>query len=199
LNEIEAELAKAQTLMRELATQRFSRGAQEKVGAELRRQREKLAGLKLRQQATRRKLALLKQLAGCLDAAGLDEEIDQILSHHGKLKTDWGRRHHLLSLGASLFGANDATPEHLRQVVRAEVRSLERGDELGDALQAVSPRRALAELVARTLDGTQRSADDTHTAALRGEFGEAARAYALLVELIERSLAHEPFTKGPPR
>jgi hypothetical protein len=98
-----------------------------------------------------------------------------------------------LSVGGSLFGDGPETPEHLRQVVKAEVHAGLRSEEVGCALDEISPRAVIAELIARTLDGTTREADGGNDTAARGELGRTPQSSALLYDLIESSLGDDPF------
>lgn len=195
LNEVEREIAAARQLVSKLAAEQFTKKAQDKLGAELKRQREKLAGLKLRQQVMSRRMALLQQIAGKLGDPKLDAEIDRILYRHAKLRTDWGKRHDLLSLGDNFFSATDDAPEHLREVVKTEVRGAGQGAELGDTLHELSPQRVIAELIARTIDGSTRAEVLSSEQARRGEFGRSIQNYAFLSELIEGSLARDPLAR----
>jgi len=196
LSEIEKELVAARAVLDKLAAEKFTKSAREKLGKEIRKQRDKLAALKLRFTMSTRKSALLQQVAGKLGDPRLDEEIDRLLAHHHKLKTDWGKRHHLLSVGGELYGDDAVTPEHLKQVVQAEVRGGIRGEEVGNTLSQISPQAVIAELIARTIDGTTREASgDKPAAALRGELGRPMQSYAMLTDLLDQSLSHDPFEK----
>lgn len=192
LSEIEREMMGARLMLEKLAKERFSKEARRAKGKELKAHRDKLAALKLRLAMGARKMALLQQVAGKLGDPRLDEEIDRLLSDHSKLKTDWGRRHHLLSVGSSLYGDDGETPEHLRQVVQAEVHSGNRGSEVGDTMRAISPRRVIAELIARTIDGSVRESDAVDTSATRGEYGRSAQSFGMLTEILETALARDP-------
>ena len=192
LSEIEQALALVRQMIEKLAKERFAKEARRQMAGELRREREKIAGLKRRLQMGLRKMALLQQIAGKLGDPRLDEELDRILNHHRKLKSGWGRRHHLLSIGSSIFGDDDETPEHLRQVVKTEVRG-SHADELGETLVQVSPRAVIAELIARTIDGSTRDAEEELTAARRGELGRPVQSYALLSGLFDANLESDPW------
>ncbi len=196
LSEIESEMAAAKNLLQSLAAERFSKSARDKMAEELKRKRDKLAGLKLRYHTGMRKMALLQQIAGRLGKPDIEQELDRVLSRHAKLKTDWGRRYHLLSLGELLFGADADTPEHLQEVIRADVRAGGRGEEVGDALHEISPRRIIGELIARTLDGSSPGEPSHHGVALRGELGRSLQGYAMLSELFEKSFGSDPLDKG---
>jgi hypothetical protein len=196
LSEIERELVAARAVLDKLAAEKFSKNAREKMGKEIRKQREKLSALKLRFAMGTRKAALLQQVAGKLGDPRLDQEIDRLLAHHHKLKTDWGRRHHLLSVGGELYGDDGDTPEHLRQVVKAEIRSGIHGEEVGNTLSQISPQAVIAELIARTIDGTTRaSAVEKASGAMRGELGRPLQSYAMLTDLLDQSLEDDPFGK----
>ncbi len=197
LGEIEREMVAARNVLQSLANEKFTKAARDKVAQQLKKHREKLQGLKGRYHTSLRKMGMLQQVAGRLRDSELEEEIDKLLSRHGKLQTDWGRRHHLLSLGELLFGDEADTPEHLREVVRADVRGSPRNDAMGDAIAAISPRRIIAELVARTLDGTTRPEGDLDKRdALRGELGRSLQSYAMLGEALEESLGADPLARG---
>jgi hypothetical protein len=191
--EVERELAGARQMLAQLGAERFTKEAREKVAADLRRQREKIAQLKLRAQLTARKMALLQQIAGKLGDPRLDDEIDRILQQHKKLKTDWGRRYHLLTAGGAVFGADDETPEHLRNVVSTEVRAAGRSRELGEVMTELSPRRALSDMMARTIDGSVKPPTQVSAAAKRGELGKSMQNYTFVTELIDGSLKNDPF------
>ena len=194
LSEIERELVGARALLDKLAAEKFTKAAREKLGKEIRKQRDKIAALKLRMAMSARKSALLQQVAGKLGDPRLDEEIDRLLARHHKLKTDWGKRHHLLSVGGEIYGDDAETPEHLKQVVKAEVRGGVRGEEVGNTLNQISPQAVIAELIARTIDGTKRTTTaEKSSAALRGEFGRPMQSYAMLTDLLDQSLTTDPF------
>lgn len=193
LAEIEAELAAARSLLGQLAAESFTKAAQAKVSDELRKRRERIAGLKLRQQLASRKMALLQQIAGKLGDPRLDDEIDKILQQHRRLKSDWGKRHHLLTLGSNMYSADDDTPEHLRYVVQTEVRSSARSDEVGEAMAELSPRRVLSDMIARTIDGTPAPPPEKHAAARRGELGKSIQNYTFVSDLVDASLKSDPF------
>jgi hypothetical protein len=192
LSEIEKALAVVRQMMEKLAKERFSKEARKKMAEQLKKEREKIAGLKRRLQMGLRKMALLQQIAGKLGDPRLEVELDRILNNHKKLKSGWGKRHHLLSIGSSLFGDTEETPEHLRQVLKTEARG-SNADELGETLTQLSPRAVIAELIARTIDGSTREESEDATAALRGEFGRPAQSYALLSGLFDDSLGSDPF------
>jgi hypothetical protein len=194
LSEIERELVAARAVLDKLAAEKFTKSAREKMGKEVRKQRDKLAALKLRFTMSTRKAALLQQVAGTLGDPRLDQEIDRLLAHHHKLKSDWGRRHHLLSVGGELYGDDVETPEYLKQVVKAEVKGGSHGEEVGNTLNQISPQAVIAELIARTIDGTTRTATgEKPAAALRGELGRPMQSYAMLTDLLDQSLADDPF------
>ncbi len=196
LAEIEAELVAARNVLSQLAAEGFTKAAQAKVSDELRKRRERIAGLKLRQQLASRKMALLQQIAGKLGDPRLDDEIDKILQQHRRLKTDWGKRHHLLTLGSTMYSAEDDTPEHLRYVVQTDVRSTSRSEEVGAAISELSPRRVLSDMIARTIDGTPAPGKtDKHAAARRGELGKSIQNYTFVSDLVDASLNDDPF--GP--
>ncbi|MBI5507926.1 MAG: hypothetical protein HY903_04125 [Deltaproteobacteria bacterium] len=197
LSEIEREMAAARALLEKLANERFSKSARDKIGAEIRRQREKIAAAKLRFAMSSRKAALLQQVAGKLGDPRLDEEIDRMLAHHQKLKTDWGKRHHLLSVGAEIYCDDADTPEHLRQVIAAGVRAGNQGEAVSNTLQEISPHAVIAELIARTIDGTTRdTVPETQAPALRGEYGRPLQTYAMLTDALQQSLTTDPLKKG---
>ncbi len=194
LAEIESELAGARNVLSQLAAERFTKSAQAKVSDELRKRRERIAGLKLRQQLASRKMALLQQIAGKLGDPRLDDEIDKILQQHRRLKTDWGKRHHLLTLGSTMYSAEDDTPEHLRYVVQTDVRVSSRSEEVGAAISELSPRRVLSDMIARTIDGTPAPGKtDKHAAARRGELGKSIQNYTFVSDMVDASLNGDPF------
>jgi hypothetical protein len=196
LSEIEKELVAARAVLDKLAAEKFTKNAREKLGKEVRKQRDKLAALKLRFTMSTRKSALLQQVAGKLGDPRLDQEIDRLLAHHHKLKTDWGRRHHLLSVGGEIYGDDVETPEHLKQVVKAEVRGGIHGEEVGNTLSQISPQAVIAELIARTIDGTTRQTTaEKPAAAMRGELGRPMQSYSMLTDLLDQSLTRDPFGK----
>lgn len=192
LSEIEKALAVVRQMMEKLAKERFAKEARKNVAKELKKEREKIAGLKRRMQMGLRKMALLQQIAGKLGDPRLDEELDRILNNHKKLKSAWGKRHHLLSIGSSLFGDDPDTPDHLRQVVKAEVRG-SHAEEVGDTLTQLSPRAVIAELIARTIDGSTREQAEDRSAARRGELGRPVQSYALLSDLFDETLGSDPW------
>jgi hypothetical protein len=175
LTDIERELAAARLVLDRLAKERFSRKAIDASRRELRKQREHLAALKLRHQLAARKMALLEQIAGKLGDSRLDNEIDRILNRHKRLKTTWGRRYHLLSSGTSLYGDIAETPAHLSHVVKTAVRATGCGEQIGEALEQLSPRRRLADLMARTIDGTPPSKTETSSEVRNSEWGKALK------------------------
>ena len=180
-------------MLEALASDRFSAEAREKVGRNLRRAREKVAILKRRYHTTRRKIALLQQVGGHVETPSLEHEIDRLLSNHYKLTTDWGRRFHLLTLSDTLYGTEEAAPEHLQDVVKAEVSVGAGGYEAATTVSQISPRRMVSELLARTVDGTEREPNSKAEAALSGEYGRSLQAYALLAGALEQALTKDPF------
>ena len=193
LAEIEGEIAGARNVLSQLASERFTKVAQDKVGEDLRKRRERISSLKLRQTLGTRKMALLQQIAGKLGDPRLDDEIDKILQQHRRLKTDWGKRHHLLTLGSAMYSTDDDTPGHLRYVVRTEVRSGARSAEVGEVISELSPRRVLSDMIARTIDGSQAPKPDKHAAARRGELGKSLQNYTFVSDLVDGSLESDPF------
>lgn len=192
LSEIEREMMAARLMLEKLAKERFSKEARREKAKELKAHRDNLAALKLCLAIGARKMALLQQVAGKLGDPRLDSEIDRLLSDHSKLKTDWGRRHHLLSVGSSLYGDDAETPDYLRQVVQTEVRVGNHGRELGDTLRAISPRRVIAELIARTIDGSVREVDEVDDSVKRGEYGRSVQNYGMLADLLTDALGRKP-------
>jgi hypothetical protein len=194
--QLQQELAGARAVLQELAAQRFTKKAQSDQARELKRHRDKLASLKMRLHLGTRKMALLQQLAGKLGDPRLDEELDRLLKHHEKLKTDWGRRHHLLSIADSFYGADAATPEHLQEVVRADVRTGGRGEAVGSALSEVSPRRVIAELIARTLDGSAPTeVSELPDVGQHGEHGTALKTWGAVRDIMVASLDVDPLAE----
>ncbi|MBI3180235.1 MAG: hypothetical protein HYZ27_11265 [Deltaproteobacteria bacterium] len=196
LSEIERELVGARALLEKLAAERFAKGARDKVGEELNKHRARIAALKLHYAMASRKTALLQQLAGRLGDPRLSDEIDRILSQHNKLKSRWGKRHHLLASSEAIFGDEADTPAHLKEVVSTDMRGSGSAPAVGDALHEISPRRIISEVIARTLDGSERAKGDAHVEALRGEHGKALQHYALLADLLESALERDPFGGG---
>ncbi len=195
LSEIERELAGARALLEKLAAERFAKAARDQTAEELGKHRSHIAALKLRYAMTSRKAALLQQLAGRLGDPRLGDEIDRILGQHKKLKSRWGRRQHLLAAGEALFGEHRDTPTHLREVVNTDVRGSGAAASVAEALHDVSPRRIISEVIARTLDGSERT-KGAHVEALRGDYGRALQHYALLADLLEGTLERDPFGGG---
>ncbi|MEE8408348.1 MAG: hypothetical protein V3T05_01960 [Myxococcota bacterium] len=193
LSEIEREMMAARLMLEKLAKERFSKEARRAKAKELEAHRKNLAALKLRLAMGARKMALLQQVAGKLGDPRLDVEIDRLLRDHSKLKTDWGRRHHLLSVGSTLYGDDAETPDHLRRVVQTEVISGNRGEEVGDTLRAISPRRVIAELIARTIDGSVRDGEEVDASATRGEYGRTMQSYSMFSEVLESALGRDPW------
>lgn len=193
LAEIESELAGARNVLGQLANEKFTKTARDKVADDLRKRRERISSLKLRQTLGTRKMALLQQIAGKLGDPRLDDEIDKILQQHRRLKTDWGKRHHLLTLGSAMYSTDDDTPPHLRYVVRTEVRSSARSAEVGEAISELSPRRVISDMIARTIDGSSAPKPDKHAAARRGELGKSIQNYTFVSDLVDTSLDHDPF------
>jgi len=192
LSEVEKALAAVRQMLEKLAEERFAKEARKKMGEDLRAKREKLAILKRRMSMGARKMALLQQIAGKLGDPRLDEELDRILNHHRKLKTKWGKRHHLLSIGSSLYGEDAQTPQHLREVIKTDVRAGNQGEEASGVLADLSPRAAMAELIARTLDGSVREGAEFDTGAKRGELGRSSQCCALLGDAFAESLEVDP-------
>ncbi|MEL6759555.1 MAG: hypothetical protein AAFP04_04055 [Myxococcota bacterium] len=196
LGEIEAARVGAQGVLERLARERFQKNALKKAREELRRAREKLSTLKLRHQMASRKMALLKQIAGKLGDPRLDDEIGKLLSQYKKLKTDWGRRYNALAMGQSLFGDFPETPEHLREVVNANVYRSSRARDISEALEQLSPRRVLSQLIARSIDGSTRVIPrEKASAAARGDYGKSVQNYAFLSEALEDTLGQDPLKK----
>lgn len=197
LNEIEQARVGAQSVLEKLAAKRFNKEALEAKRDELRREREKLSGMKLRAQMASRKMALLQQVAGKIGDPRLDEEIDKLLQQHKRLKTSWGRRYDALSLGKSIFGDYDDTPEHLRTVVKTEVRAGGRSGDVSEALENLSPRQAVSELIARSIDGSTRivSPNRLSDAAKRGELGRSTQNFSFLSNALSDDFEEDPFDK----
>ena len=200
LTEIERELAGARALCDQLAKERFSRKAIEASRRELRKQRVRLKMLRLSHQLAARKLALLQQIAGKLGDPRLDEEIDRILMEHDRLNTAWGKRHHLLAAGAALYADVADTPPHLSHVIKTEVRASGDSEQAGETLAEISPRRLLADLMARTLDGSKPQAPSATTtasteSALRGDLGPSVRNWGRFSGLVWDDEDEDPFFK----
>lgn len=193
LSDAQREMAAARAVLEQLAGERFSKKACDAKRKELRAQREKLAAIKLRHQLAARKMALLQQLAGKLGDPRLADELDRILGRHQKLKSGWGRRHHLLSLGESLYGDLPETPEHLKKVIRTEVRPGAGAEKVGAELEELSPRRVFSEMMARTLDGTPGRISPPDAAAGRGELGRALQVYSRFVDGVAADGETDPF------
>lgn len=196
LAEVEREVVAGRNMLSQLAAERFGKTARERAAQDLRRQREKIASLKLRFQVASRKMALLQQIAGKLGDPRLDEELDRLLQQHRKLKTDWGRRFHLLGAGEALYGALDDTPEHLQHVIKTEVRAGARSGEIGDALSDLSPRRAMSEMIARTIEGSTPAPAAKSASARRGELGKSLQNYSFFTELVDQAMSKDPFDKS---
>jgi hypothetical protein len=193
LSQIHQEMAGARAVLEQMAAERFTKKAQDKHARDLKRRRDKLGSMKMRLHLGMRKMALLQQLAGKLGDPRLEDELDRLLKHHDKLKTDWGRRHHLLDIADTLYGADAETPEHLRDVVRTDIRSGAQGEAIGNALHDVSPRRVIAELIARTIDGTIVEAGESSTdIGQRGEHGSTLQSWAAVRDIMVASLAEDP-------
>lgn len=193
LNELEAARVAAQRVLEKLAKERFTKEAVKQQTEELRKQREKLSSLKLRHQMASRKMALLQQIAGKLGDPRLDDEIDKLLMQYRKHRTDWGRRYNALAMGQSLYGDLPDTPEHLQDVVKANVQPTGRARELGEVFEDLSPRKVISELIARSIDGTTRVVErEGQSAAKRGEYGKSIQNYAFLSEVMEDSLKRDP-------
>ncbi len=198
---VQQELAGARGALEQLGAQRFSKKELEKKQKSLKQKRERISSLKMRISLGERKMALLQQLAGKLDDPELEEELERILGNHEKLETDWGKRHHLFSVAESFFGADEETPDHLRQVVKADIRPGPLAEEIGSTISEVSPRRVIAELIARTLDGSIPEAGTTGegtakpTPGVRGEHGQALQSWTTLGETMAAALARDPFAK----
>jgi hypothetical protein len=196
LGEVERELVAARQVVESLAKERFAKAARDQVGRELKKKRDAVGHLKQRYHATLRRAQLVEQLAGCLGDARVSSEIDKLVQQHRRLKTGWGRRFHLLSLGELLFGAAADTPQHLQEVTRAQV--LANPYNAATVADELLAQRLITELLARTLDGTTRSAGPERTDAVQGDHGATARSYGLLAELIEASLVDDPLGEDGP-
>ena len=153
MGELEKAMLAARSILSELGAERFSRKKRQEKQRELRKARDSIAALKRRINMGNRRISLLQQLAGELGNPRLDQELERLLSHHRELETDWGRSHHIISMGELLYGATPETPEHLQEVVRANMGGPS-SDSIAAAMHEASPRRAIAELMARGLDGT---------------------------------------------
>jgi len=201
---LDQELAGARATLEQLAAQRFAKKALDEKKKSLRQKRDRIASLKTRINLGERQMALLQQLAGKLADPQLAEDLGRFLGDHAKLQTDWGRRHHLLCLAQAFYGVDEETPEHLREVVRADVRPGPLAEVVGDAIPEVSPRRVIAELIARTLDGSVRERGDTGEVrvkpvpGVRGEHGNALQSWATLGETMAAALGRDPFKRGDP-
>ncbi len=204
LARVKNELEGARMMLQQLGAEKFSKKSMKENGAKLRSIRERVSKLKLRANLAGRKMALLQQLAGKLGDPRLDEELERLLRNHDKLQTDWGKRHHLFSLAELLYCDLEDSPDHLREVVKANVRNGS-GEEIGEALQQVSPRRVISELIARTLDGSMSAADSAPGDNLGqdGEYGSALQTWGALRNTMTQALSREPFnaktvsSKGP--
>jgi len=195
LGDIERELAGARAVLDALVRERFSKEALAKSGQALREKRDKVAALKRLQQACARRMSLLQQVAGHLASPALEREIDDFWKQHGRLRSGWGRLYHVLSLGEALFSADVDAPEHLRDVVQTSIRASTHGAEVAEILGDLSPQRIIAELLARTLDGSTSDVTHHHPQVARGDLGRAMQSYALAMQLFLQSAATDPFAK----
>ncbi len=203
LGRIQQEQAGARAALEQLGAKKFSKDELKKRAEELRQKREKLMRLKTRHTMGERKLALLQRLAGRLGDPRLNEELDRLLGHHDKLNTDWGKRHYLLGIGEYFFGDEEDTPEHLREVVRTSMRGVTHAEATSVALQKVSPRRVISELIARTIDGSTPASLDGAGADNEGPrhpiteeaYGSAFQTWSSLRETIQGALRRDPLAK----
>ena len=94
------------------------------------------------------------------------------------------------------FGADEDTPEHLREVIKADVKIGFTASEVGDALPEISPRRVIAELIARTLDGSvgDESAEPPSLGS-DGEHGRTLQTWSAMSDIMSTSLARDPLDK----
>jgi hypothetical protein len=160
LSGIDAERAALRVLLEQLAAKRFNKSELKKEDKKLRQHRNNLRKLKLQLQLSKRKMNLLEQIAGKLGDPRLDSEISRILKQHQKLRSRWGKRHHLLSLGKVLHDAEEETPEHLQRVVQTEVHGAIPAEQLSETLEELSPRRSLSEMMVRTIDGSIKTSEE---------------------------------------
>lgn len=204
---MQQELAGARAALEQLGAARFSKAALEEKRAELRRRREKIAAMKTRLRMSSRKMSLLQQVAGQLDPSDLDEELERVLGHHNKLNTAWGKAHHLLNAAELFYSSDDDTPEHLKEVVKADVRVGLRSSEVAEQMEQVSPRRVIATLIARTLDGTSSSVNpavgeeggwDDDTLGSGGEHGRTLQSWTAMSKLMVDALGRDPLAKKEP-
>lgn len=189
---VQQELAGARAMLEQLAREGYSKKALLDKGRELRKARDRLAALKTRLGVGRRKMALLEQLAGRLGDPRLNQALDRLLSHHRKLRTAWGKRHHLLAEGGLFYGDEADTPEHLREVVRADVRAGAETQRVAEIMQEISPRRVISEMIARTLDGSVVE-EAPRSIGMRGEHGRTLQSWGTLSGIMSESLATDPF------
>ena len=186
MTSIETEKAALRLLLEQLSAKRFKKSEVKKESAKLKQHRANLRKLKLQLQISQRKMNLLEQIAGKLGNPKLESEISRILQRHQKLRSRWGKRHHLLSLGKVLYDAEEETPKHLEHVVQTEVPGGLQAEQLSEQLEEISPRRNLSEMMVRTIDGSVKTAEQTNVR--EKTFGH----YTELTEVIHESLTNDP-------
>lgn len=191
---LQSELAAGKVIVEQLSAKRFSKAALEEKRAELRRKREKLQAMQMRLRMTKRKMSLLQQLAGQLDEPELEEQFSRLLGNHKKLQTDWGRHHHLLDVADLFYGADEATPDHLREVIKAEIRAGSAARRVSERLESISPRRVISELIARTLDGSPVTVGDEDPLPVDSllDYGTVLQSWAGMSEIMIEALAKDP-------
>jgi len=193
---IAAELEGARAMLSQLSGEKYSKESMQKHARGLQKKRNAITAKKMRLLLTSRKMSLLQQLAGQLDDPRLAEEIDRLLGSHKKLKTDWGRRHHLLSMAELCYGGDDDTPEHLAEVVRADIRMTADAQSIGDILPELSPRRVINELITRTLDGSTLDASEAPSLADTATNIPTMQTWSALRRVINETLSTNA---APPR
>jgi hypothetical protein len=150
--QIAREVEAAKQILAGLAAASFHRREVERAQRELRKRYDNISVLKRRLQLGLRKAQLLQQLAGSPSGARLDAEIERLVAQYRQLHGQ-RRKMHLLDSAQLLFSEADM-PDHLHDVQRQQVAA-SAPDHLATEASQVSPRRVLAELIARNLDGSR--------------------------------------------
>ena len=153
-SKLQGEKQAARAVISKMSAEKFSKRAQSKHARELRQRRERIKSMKQRLLVGSRKLSLAQRLAGWVGFSRLEEELEEWLQTLGQGKNGRRKLAQVLGAGELLHGIDDAAPEHLRGVYRAMVGRGVKGDGFGTALSEVSPKRIIADAMARTLQGT---------------------------------------------
>jgi len=192
------EKAALDQVVQELSLQNFKKEALKQKEKELLQKRQRLAALKMGTNILERKMQLLQSIGHHVAPSKLAQEYAEIAAKFKQLKSTIAKRQYLMSLGDVLSDGDDNAPDHLEQIISAYVRHHPADDTLDieKAFQRFSPQRLISDMMARTLDGSDREKlEEDYARSKRGEFGETLKNFAGFAEMVHEATANDPLKK----